>query len=499
MFRRLLQPLEASTMASRTRQRMEAPRRCQAQPLLNLQAGGLHRIRRIGACSRFSTKATSLASAGPQRRVYIASPDKLYTADFARPSANPEDPPYDRFRGNSRGLSVTDLLSNMWCEQQNEFYLTRGKKKSTPAMRAGTKIHQKLEQEVHKPVVVEVLTKEDRWGLKLLNIAQGLRTLRERGFTRELPVFAFVKGMFVQGVIDEISYTKPPTGIFEEGKEPHGLKWDETKEQNSHNDGQLSITQFLGTPRLPKTAYISDCKTRVKPTVPPDSQLQGTKVQLMLYHYLIRAMAASVAATVEHYMKEVTPDPQLPTQNISPPSTVPPDQLMTQLFLTHNLDPHAKLSDRFLQQMAPLLDESDSETESFDKKPIIRYPSLTDILANPTLAGLMTVLSTSFSLALPNLSDSLFVSYRSQVDSRLFATLEVSFAENVLEEHLVDVLHWWKGERATVGVPIEEAWKCRSCEFADNCEWRLGKIEQLKSGKNKEREAFSRAVKKTAS
>lgn len=33
-------------------------------------------------------------------------------------------------------------------------------------------------------------------------------------------------------------------------------------------------------------------------------------------------------------------------------------------------------------------------------------------------------------------------------------------------------LKFWKGERRTQGVDIEEAWKCQSCDFADICEWR---------------------------
>jgi exonuclease V len=33
-------------------------------------------------------------------------------------------------------------------------------------------------------------------------------------------------------------------------------------------------------------------------------------------------------------------------------------------------------------------------------------------------------------------------------------------------------MNWWKGERTPRGVEVMEAWKCRICEFADECEWR---------------------------
>jgi exonuclease V len=39
-------------------------------------------------------------------------------------------------------------------------------------------------------------------------------------------------------------------------------------------------------------------------------------------------------------------------------------------------------------------------------------------------------------------------------------------------------MDWWKGKRETKGVDIEEAFKCRICEFADGCTWRATKIEE---------------------
>jgi exonuclease V len=41
------------------------------------------------------------------------------------------------------------------------------------------------------------------------------------------------------------------------------------------------------------------------------------------------------------------------------------------------------------------------------------------------------------------------------------------------------VLDWWDGERATTGVDIEEAYKCRTCEFEDGCSWRAAKMAEL--------------------
>ena len=41
-------------------------------------------------------------------------------------------------------------------------------------------------------------------------------------------------------------------------------------------------------------------------------------------------------------------------------------------------------------------------------------------------------------------------------------------------------MQWWRGDRPAQGVEIEEAFKCRSCDFADDCEWRLKKVDEAK-------------------
>jgi len=32
-------------------------------------------------------------------------------------------------------------------------------------------------------------------------------------------------------------------------------------------------------------------------------------------------------------------------------------------------------------------------------------------------------------------------------------------------------LGFWKGEREPRGVEVNDAWKCRACEFRDECAW----------------------------
>ena len=58
---------------------------------------------------------------------------------------------------------------------------------------------------------------------------------------------------------------------------------------------------------------------------------------------------------------------------------------------------------------------------------------------------------------------------------KIFAT-----DEPWLTAYVKKAMEWWKGERKAEGVAIEEAYKCRSCDFAEKCEWRLEKEKELR-------------------
>jgi exonuclease V len=47
-----------------------------------------------------------------------------------------------------------------------------------------------------------------------------------------------------------------------------------------------------------------------------------------------------------------------------------------------------------------------------------------------------------------------------------------------LQEHLVDVMAMWRGERPLRGVKVEQTWRCDHCEYQTGCEWRQMKAEE---------------------
>ncbi|KAI5797672.1 exonuclease V [Geopyxis carbonaria] len=302
--------------------------------------------------------------------------------------------PYDRWRAKRKGLSVTDLVSNIWCEQQNEYTLKQGFRRRTSEMKRGSEVHKVLEEQVHTIEEVEITTKEESWGLKIFNIYQGLVCLEETGMTRELPVFGFIEGMFVSGIIDEISYADPhtfnpyATGIHE--SETHAI---------SATDAKI--------------AYLSDVKTRARRSLPTASQKRATELQLMLYRQLLFLL----------WKGEVD---------------------LEKLLELKHLDGNNPFSDGFIARLGSLTTSVSLET----------------LLESNSISGLWSLMHRQLHNSIDSLGDSMGVLYRYQRDGSLIGRQNINNDMDQLQAHLDNTLSWWKGKRETVGVDIEEAWKC---------------------------------------
>ena len=75
---------------------------------------------------------------------------------------------------------------------------------------------------------------------------------------------------------------------------------------------------------------------------------------------------------------------------------------------------------------------------------------------------------------------SVVVEYCSQFSHEEIHKTCLQLDESWAHSKLVTMLPYWKGERETIGVEIEEAWKCHRCEFADTCIWRMKKDEECR-------------------
>lgn len=324
-------------------------------------------------------------------------------------------------------------------------------------MREGSKVHQKLEDEVHTTVRVEITSREDAFGLRLWNFIQGLRTLRDTGLTRELEVWGMVNGNLVNGVIDVLSCENPNPEFENE------LGLDAT--------AQAKMTDFFAVdkpnkqPKHTKKIYLTDVKTRGSPAPVSKAALRPAKIQLLLYHRFLSEMAS--------------------------------DKIdLFRVMRRYGLDADEPFSDGFLAQIGSLHDEifdftspkssieepgasgTDSTPQSGTdgSNKASQLLSTPDIVKYSSLRELVSLVKEEIQLAFPDGSGSmgniLQVQYVHREDGRVLDLHDFPVSPTALEEYLGSYMKWWKGERKATGVEIEEAFKCRTCEFAESCSWR---------------------------
>ncbi|KAH7390723.1 exonuclease V a 5' deoxyribonuclease-domain-containing protein [Pyrenochaeta sp. MPI-SDFR-AT-0127] len=367
--------------------------------------------------------------------------------------------PLERFRTEPRKpLSVTDLVSPAWCELQYLYTLSKfGRKPRTQAMRTGSKIHQKLEDEVHATVPVQVQSKQDRFGLRMWNAISGLRCLRETGLTRELEVWGVIHGQVVNGVIDELSY-QCPDPAFEQRMQ--GCKAEKSGGIPPLQPSQPSVLktfsrtpnpaqdQFAGIGSLQPTrqVYIADVKTRSVPSIPTGASLRPTWMQLMLYHKLIESLSLNTvdAETV---------------------------------FMRYNLRPLEPFTPVFMKDVDSI--GPNNEAYTF-----------------PNLLSLWSLLVTELQLTLPPtcLSPLLRAEFRYAKTGGVIGSQLTVYESDVIDSYIEEEMAFWKGDRRPKGVEIEEAFKCKMCDFAEGCSWRKTKIREATEKSRLKQQARERSA-----
>jgi exonuclease V len=422
---------------------------------------------------------TALTS--PASRADNGSPDVDVTnprSPVSRQQEHDSRSPLERFRSPpKKTLSVTDLVSPAWCELQYWYSLTKfGRVRQTPIMKQGTKIHREKELEVHEEVQVKPVSSEDRFGIKLWNMINGLRTLRTRGLTRELGVIGMIDGEVINGVIDALSYKCPDeekeASIHRAAEAPSDktvspAKKKKSKKSSSSKDitSQRTLSEFFANPGVinnenesqsgfgsnpddRRSIYLIDIKTRKAKGLPGATQMRPTRMQLMLYHRLLTEMAHGAVDA-------------------------------DRVFQRYRLDKDSVFTDTFLAEMSNI-DSGSSYGQSSEDDNEPPDDPVSEILDHKTLSKLWTLMVSEFSktfTAAP-LSPLLTVEYRASSSGDVIGQNPFALDSVELNSYVASEMQWWRGERPARGVEIEEASKCSICEFAESCSWRRAKIAQ---------------------
>lgn len=371
-------------------------------------------------------------------------------------------------------------------------------------MKQGTKVHERLEAEIHITVPVDVTKREDSWGLRIWNIIQGLRTLRDTGQTRELEVWGTVGGEIVNGIIDEVSYECPDPKLEEQVNAKNGnsipspvLPEYQTsiadffqsgaQKENGHSmaaaltsAGPSSLSDAARLKQKQQRIYITDVKTRGSSSLPSGSSVKPTILQLHLYHHMLENLAQGNFALVqlaERYNLNIN-------ETFSDSFVAQIGSLNQELFETASSQDHDEpLPTQILSSqgsMDILLQHNNLSTLWEYMISQCRQTFLLPFATSPTLDETPTPTPQSVCELPPpsaqptRLSPVLTAEYLSSSrgnERQLLGRKSFLFNPDFLKSYLEDTLSWWRGEREARGVELREAWKCRNCDFRDDCEW----------------------------
>lgn len=394
-------------------------------------------------------------------------------------------------------------------------------------MKQGTKIHKVLEKEVYVTVPVTITKKEDTWGLRLWNIIHGLKTLRETGRTREFEVWGTVGGELVNGVIDELSYDCPDPNLEEQNLKLMGKQDIEppmpeyqasireylvSSERREH--GQSIADALTGKTsqeiQSPNNAthdrriYITDVKTRGVSSLPTGSSIRPTIVQLHLYHHLLENFAQgnfplehlasrfnfdvnetfsdSFIAQIGNLNQEAFDLVNSSNENdmeidLTEDNIVASTQDSIDIILQHNNISSlwqymlSQFQETFMVRSTASSTYASQDTNAnppSGHQPPSATPQSVSSLDDPPQSTLPTLLSPL--LTAQYLSSKL----KSSTDPsrpHVIGSKSVIFNPSFLRSYLYDTLAFWRGEREPKGVVLSDAWKCRACEFRDDCDW----------------------------
>ncbi|EEB07705.1 eukaryotic protein [Schizosaccharomyces japonicus yFS275] len=298
---------------------------------------------------------------------------------------------YEMFRSDRGYLKVTDMVAPLWCGVQHSYALLDRVERKTPAMEKGTIIHLKLELETTPPkerVRTDETLAEEPWALHILLQLDGLLLLTKNGITREFPIWGFYKDSLLFGIIDELTVLK-----------------------TEKDDNLLSM---------------KDNKTRGTITIPSQSQILGSELQLMYYYHLFQEYFQNADSWWDSFLKQ------------------------------QDLDGKKNLGQNFLKQAIETL-------PSIDPK---------ELEAHNTLSGLhalATRLTKDFQLR--SLSPKLTVTYRHNISGDVIRNHIFDMNSTILNHYFHEMFAYWHNEAEPKGVPENETFKCKYCEFSERCWW----------------------------
>jgi exonuclease V len=150
------------------------------------------------------------------------------------------------------------------------------------------------------------------------------------------------------------------------------------------------------------------------------------------------------------------------------------------IFARYNLKPLEPFSEIFMLEIDGLSGDGEGPDNDMFIDPKNPFSILqdTEVQQHNSLLALWSLMISEFSETIDTFSDILRAEFRYSKTGEMIGSTMVTYDPVVIEDYVATEMKWWKGEREAEGVEIEEAFKCRSCDFAEECSWRKGKVEE---------------------
>ncbi|KAJ2921359.1 hypothetical protein H1R20_g15740, partial [Candolleomyces eurysporus] len=419
---------------------------------------------------------------------------------------------------------------------------TKVAEKNDVVTKQGQAVHKELEREVRaEEVKIDVRTDEERWGLRLLNMIASFQILINEGMIREVPVFGMVNGAVIVGIIDEISRTDKKRDLPKRTRASRSPRKGSKRQKRTPSPHQADIEDyFIPSPRKGTakssekrkegrfSLLLRDTKTRVKDAMPPEEDTNGSRLQVMLYHRLLSELISTeksfdfvalwdrlgIDSQVEFSTGFLVQAGLLDHNNgfsvINLDGLVDSWKRTLEASSIVDIDPNLQLVYRLQPRPSDNSNGKGKERASFAPNESQLYNAEARFIATqirnsllngqeglaegPSKAGgqqeeqeldleLQKVLYQSLVPQLPGVEEP---PAEEPVETdihgyKIIGRKNFVYDDVMLKNHLQSVFEFWRCERNPVGVPLQLARRCNTCEYQNGCEWREEKAAELSS------------------
>ncbi|KAF8753888.1 Exonuclease deoxyribonuclease [Rhizoctonia solani] len=405
--------------------------------------------------------------------------------------------------------------------------------KNDRVLKKGTAVHKKLEREI-RPIEVKISpkTREDVWGLKLFNMISNIRVLIDEGCCREMPVIGFVHGHFVNGVIDEMTCSldipKSPTfpgGFASQGQPAIATLGSRTAicilDNKTRGVNSLPQPRDAFQSRLQLMLYRRLLDMLLIPGGPEPSTSSREDLanerrlsfhEVWAHHSLNSDACFSPSFLQESALLVTSNNLGLAAENAVCLKDLENvwHTIVNELIHTigYNKTGRAESEDvelqRAIRESLSHGVQSDGLTTQDETSEIIRRQTKDESQGSIQETGDPIYVPsgrTSFENDLqraieeskksvskqmgkgPSLLSRPVSDFKDERDNGdIIGTVEFAHDDVLLDNHLNSVLDFWHDRRPPKGVDLEDAGRCRYCEFSDGCEWLESKSKDISQG-----------------